>query len=226
MTFSDTEHGAGRPRVGGWQARALARSLAGAHDRSVARLERLLDAARDLANETGGAAFTVAQVAERAGMSLKGFYSCFAGKDDLLLALIEEDSRVGATLLADLVGAHDDPVDRLHAYVDGLFSMLTVDGAMGYAGVLVREHRRLGEHRPDDLRVGLAPLVDMLATELEAAAAAGRADTPDPGHDAEVVFRLLLTGIHEVTLGRRDPAEEAADLWRLGWSGLASRSND
>jgi hypothetical protein len=110
--------------------------------------------------------------------------------------------------------------------VDGLFSMLTVDGAMGYAGVLVREHRRLGEDRIDDLRVGLAPLVDMLAAELEAAVAAGQAHTPDPAHDAEVVFRLLLTGIHEVTLGRRDPADEAADLWRLCWSGLAPRPND
>jgi AcrR family transcriptional regulator len=192
----------------------------------LARSERLLDAARELANETGSAAFTVAQVAERGGASLKGFYACFAGKDDLLLALIEEDSRVGATLLASSVGAHDDPVDRLHAYVDGLFSMLTVDGAMGYAGVLVREHRRLGEDRIDDLRVGLAPLVDMLAAELEAAVAAGQAHTPDPAHDAEVVFRLLLTGIHEVTLGRRDPADEAADLWRLCWSGLAPRPND
>lgn len=220
MTFSDAEYGA--VREGGWQSRALARSLAGAQLRSVARLERLLDAARELADETGSAAFTVAQVTERAGMSLKGFYGCFAGKDDLLLALLEEDSRVGATLLADRVAAHDDPVDRLHAYVHGLFSMLTHPGAMGYAGVLVREHRRLGEARPDDLGVSLAPLVDLLAIELAAAAAAGKASSPDPVRDAEVVFRHLLAGIHEVTLGRRDPSDEAADLWRLCWSGLAA----
>lgn len=221
MTFSTTEYGAG-----GWQARALTRSLAGAHDRSVTRLERLLDAARELANETGGAAFTVAQVAERAGISLKGFYSSFAGKDDLLLALIEEDSRMGATLLAAEVNTQTDPVDRLRAYVYGLFSMLTHPGAMGYAGVLVREHRRLGEYRPDDLRVGLAPLVEMLAGELDAAIVAGFARSPNPRRDAEVLFRVLLTGIHEVTLGRREPADEAADLWRICWSGLAPRSTN
>ncbi|HEX6310630.1 MAG TPA: TetR family transcriptional regulator [Acidimicrobiia bacterium] len=232
MSFSTREYGAGAGGAGsgdgaeGWQARALARSLGGAHDRSVARMERLLDAARELADETGSAAFTVAQVADRAGMSLKGFYGCFAGKDDLLLALLEEDGRMGATILAELVAAHDDPVERLHAYVQGLFSMLTHPGAMGYAGVLVREHRRLGETRPDDLRVALAPIVDTLAAELRAAAAAGRAHTPDPARDAEVVFRLLLSGIHEVTLGRRDPADEAADLWRLCWSGLAAAPHD
>jgi AcrR family transcriptional regulator len=226
MTFSTSEYGGGATRAEGWQARALARSLAGAQGRSVARMERLLDAARELADETGGAAFTVAQVAERAGMSLKGFYGCFAGKDDLLLALIEEDSGVGATLLAQAVQAHDDSVERLHAYVRGLFSMLTHPGALGYAGVLVREHRRLSEVRPDDLRVALAPLVGMLAAELAAAADAGRARTPDAARDAEVVFRLLLTGIHEVTLGRREPADEAADLWRLCWSGLTAPNAD
>jgi AcrR family transcriptional regulator len=233
MTFSRPEYTAGSTTSAegqvpaeGWQARALARSLAGAQLRSVARMERLLDAARELASETGSAAFTVAQVAERAGMSLKGFYGCFAGKDDLLLALLEEDSGVGATLLADAVARHDEPVARVRAYVRGLFSMLAHPGAMGYAGVLVREHRRLGETRPDDLRVALAPLVDMLAGELAAAADVGLARTPDPARDAEVVFRVLLAGIHEVTLGRRDPAEEAADLWRLCWSGLGTRSDD
>ena len=191
-----------------------------------ARQERLIDAARELATETGSAAFTVAEVARSAGVSLKGFYACFAGKDDLLLALLEEDSRVGATLVAEQVGANDEPVDRLRAYVHGLFSLVAHPGALGYVGVLVREHRRLGEERPDDLRAALAPLVDLLARELAGAAAAGRATTPDPGRDAETVFGLLLAGVHEVTLGRRDPHDEAADLWRLCWSGLGATAAD
>ncbi len=187
-----------------------------------ARQERLIDAARELATETGNAAFTVAEVSRRAGASLKGFYACFAGKDDLLLALLEEDSRVGATLVAEQVAAHDDPVDRLRAYVHGLFSLVAQPGELGYVGVLVREHRRLGEERPDDLRAALAPLVDLLAGELAGADAAGRATSPDPARDAQTVFGLLLTGVHEVTLGRRDPYDEAADLWRLCWSGLGT----
>jgi AcrR family transcriptional regulator len=191
-----------------------------------ARQERLIDAARELASETGSAAFTVAQVAERARSSLKGFYACFAGKDDLLLALLEEDSRVGATLVAEQVAVHGDPVGRLRAYVHGLFSLVAKPGALGYVGVLVREHRRLGEERPDDLRTALAPLVDLLAAELAGAAGGGRAVTPDPRRDAETVFGLLLAGVHEVTLGRRDPYDEAADLWRLCWSGLGATAAD
>jgi len=185
----------------------------------LARSERLLDAARELANETGSAAFTVAQVAERGGASLKGFYSCFAGKDDLLLALLEEDSRVGATLLAQQIEEHREPADRLEAFVRGLFWMVDRPGALGYVSVLVREHRRLGEERPDELRAALAPIVDLLARELAPV-------TTDPARDAETLFGLLLGGVHEVTLGRRDPYEEAAHLWRLCWSGLGATAPD
>src|SRR5258707_6865371 len=105
------------------------------------RPQRLVATARALANETGSAAFTVAQLTMRAGVSLKAFYSCFRSKDDVLLALLAEDSRIGADILADRIGTRTG-TDALRAYVFELFDMLTVEGAIGYAGVLVRERRR------------------------------------------------------------------------------------
>ena len=105
------------------------------------RPQRLVGAARELANETGSAAFTVAQVAARAGLSLKSFYRCFRGKDDLLIALLAEESAVGAVLFEQLLAGRPDP---LHTFVRELFALATLPGSAGYAGVLVREHRRLG----------------------------------------------------------------------------------
>lgn len=212
-----------------WRARALERQLGPARARSVERLERLLDAARELANETGSAAFTVQQLCVRAGMSLKGFYACFPGKDELLVALLEEDSRVGARILADSIDAHDDPVARLRAYIVGLFEMLTIPGALGYASVLVREHRRLGQDHPDDMRHALAPLLDLLAAEIGSAAGAGMVESVDPDRDAQTIFALVLEGIHDVTIGRADPLERAAYLWQFCFDGLrgpAERSMD
>ena len=212
--FSETANDAS------WRERALDRSLGGAKARSVERLERLLDTARDLANETGSADFTIHQVCDRAGISLKGFYACFAAKDDLLIALLEEDTQIGATLIADIVHRHDDPDARLRAYLDGLFEMLTIAGALGYARVLVREQRRLSESRPDQLRRALAPLLAVLTTEIVRAADAGAITSADPARDAELVFALVLEGIHDVTLGRAEPLDEAAYLWRFCRSGL------
>ena len=214
MVFSETVNDSG------WRSRALDRTLASARARSVERLERLLGAARDLANETGSAGFTVQQVCARAGISLKGFYACFPGKDELLVALIEEDSRTGAQVLAELVDTHDDPEARVRAAVVGVFELLTIPGALGYAGVLLREHRRLTESHPAELRAALAPIIDLLETELAAGARAGVVASGDHARDALTVFALVLEGIHDVTVEGADPLEEAAYLWRFCSGGL------
>jgi AcrR family transcriptional regulator len=218
MVFSEAVNEAGPDA--GWRTRSLDRQLASARARSVKRLERLVAAARDLANETGHAGFTVQQVCVRARMSLKGFYACFAGKDELLVALIEEDSRTGAQVLADLVATHDDPEARLRAAVVGVLELLTIPGALGYAGVLLGEHRRLTESRPAEMRGALAPILDLLERELAAGAGAGVIAPGDHARDALTVFALVLEGIHDVTVEGADPLEEAAYLWRFCSGGL------
>jgi AcrR family transcriptional regulator len=216
MAFSKTASDA----LPQWRSRALDRSLEEARARSVARMDRLVGAARDLANESGNAAFTVAQVADAAGCSLKGFYGCFASKDELLLALLEDDSRLGAALLSQQIEAAPSPRARLHAYVVGVFGMLAHPGAIGYAGVLVREHRRLSEEHPDELDAALASLVDLLVAEIRRADAAGAITATDPVRDAHATFTLVLSGVHDVTLGRAEPLDVAAHTWRFVWRGL------
>ena len=198
-----------------WRERALARSLEAPRARSVERIERLVAAARDLANETGTATFTVHQVIERSGLSLKSFYRCFSGKDDLLVALLEEDSRLGAGILAEIVEGASDPEARIEAYVTGVFDLLTHEGALGYAGVLVREHRRLSEAVPDELARALAPMVQVLIDQVRAAAEVGVIVSDDPARDANTIFSVVLDGIHDVTLGRVDALDQADYLWRF-----------
>jgi AcrR family transcriptional regulator len=166
-----------------------------------ARPERLVQAARDLANETGSAAFTVAQVTTRAGLSLKSFYRCFKGKDDLLLALLAADSAIGAGFLAERIGTRQGD-DAVHAYVVELFDMLLLPGALGYAGVLVREYLRLAEHHDAELRNALAPLLNLLASHLK---------TTQPNRDALTMFGVLLGGIHDVVIGRTANTRELAE---------------
>ena len=71
-----------------WQQRAVDRSLSSARARAVSRSGQILDAARSLMLETGGIDFTVQDIVDRSGLSLRSFYKHFAGKDELLLALI------------------------------------------------------------------------------------------------------------------------------------------
>jgi AcrR family transcriptional regulator len=212
MAFSPTAN----PAASGWQDRALDRTLADARARDVERMERCVAAARELASETGSAAFTVAQIAARADLSLKSFYRCFPGKDELLLALLEDDSQLGARVLSERISAHGDPVAALRACVAELFALSSLPEAVGYASVLVREHRRLSEHYPLELRVALAPLVELLAENIAAAT-----QTPDPRRDAETMFRVVLQGIDDVVVGRVSDAQEHAEyVWNFCWGGL------
>ena len=218
MAFSPPANpdASGREPAPGWQDRALDRSLADARARDVERRERCVAAARELATETTSANFTVAQIAARARLSLKSFYRCFAGKDELLLALLEDDSHIGARVLAQRVGERDTPEAGLQACVTELFALIADSGQLGYASVLVREHRRLSEHYPLELRVALAPLVELLAEHI--ALATGAADAR---RDAETMFRILLQGIDDVVVGRAADAREQAEyLWQFCWHGL------
>jgi AcrR family transcriptional regulator len=177
----------------------------------AARPLRLVASARDLANESGSAAFTVAQVTDRSGLSLKAFYQCFKGKDELLLALLAEDSKIGADFLASRIGARTGD-DAVHAYVTELFAMLSLPGASGYAGVLVREYLRLVELHGEELDHALRPLTSLLRRHL---------GTADPARDARTMFSVLLRGIHEVVVGNATNADELAEyLYRFCTYGM------
>src|SRR5947207_1607824 len=197
-----------------WRARALDRSLEPAATRSMERLERLLAATRDLTDATEDASFTVVEVAERAGVSLKSFYRSFTGKDDLLLALLEEDSRAGAAMVRAALDRAADPDARVERYVRTLFKLARE--APGYSRVLVREHRRLSVERPADLKAALAPLGELLEEEI----AAARRPSLDPARSAEIVFAVLLDGLADVTLAGRDSKEVVTSAWPFVAGGL------
>ena len=211
MTVSKIEHQVGL-EPSAWEERALARSLEGARVRSVAHARQLVDAARQLAMASGDSSFTVAQVARVAGVSVKTFYRQFASKDELVLALIEDDSRWGAVRLRTMAESLDDPSSRLRAYVVGLLGFLTE--GRDYAVMHVREHLRLAADHPTELAQSLEPLLTLLTEEIEAGAASG-VFRPADRRDAVIVLNLVLAHLHALALGQIDeePSESAARLW-------------
>jgi AcrR family transcriptional regulator/predicted TIM-barrel fold metal-dependent hydrolase len=179
----------------------------GALRRQVAT--RLLAAARELAFEAGGAGFTVGQVVAKARSSLKAFYACFPSKDDLLVALFEEDAAIGAAVLEEIVEQHDDPVARLEAALVGLFGLVARRGELPYAAMLVREHLRLAEERPDELQRVLEPFVGLIERELDGARRAGRLSPGHSAEDAALLWRLVVAHLHALAYGQLEEDPEA-----------------
>src|SRR6478672_10528362 len=96
-----------------WRELAVARSLDPARVRAEKRVQRFLDAALELMTRPGEKEFTVQEVVERSGQSLRGFYQYFAGKHELLLALFEESIRATADHLREVVAEETKPLDRV-----------------------------------------------------------------------------------------------------------------
>jgi AcrR family transcriptional regulator len=194
-------------------------------DRQTELSRRLVDAARQLMWQAGGPGFTVAQVVAASDTSLKSFYRLYTGKDELLVALFRDDARVGAEALGALVDEAEDPVERVRRAVVGLFRFITVDGHLPYAAALVREHLRLAESRPEELRSVLAPFVERFEHELVAAQALGRLRQGDPAKDARTLFHLVISHLHALVCHQIDdpPEQVAQDLWAFCFAALEAR---
>ncbi|MHB8440309.1 MAG: TetR/AcrR family transcriptional regulator [Acidimicrobiales bacterium] len=180
----------------------------------VALAQRFIEAARGLMLEAGGPGFTVTQVVAGAGSSLKTFYRCFASKDELLVALYEDDARRGAEALAAMV-ARRAPEDRLRTAVVGLFGFITVDGRMPYAAAIMTEHLRLAQTRPAEVMAVMQPYIDLFEREVAAAAQAGTVRAGDAARDARMLFHVVRSHLHALICHQLDddPARVADDLW-------------
>ena len=144
-----------------WQQRAVDRSLGTARARAVSRSEQILAAARELMVESGGLDFTVQDIVDRSGLSLRSFYKHFGGKDELLMALLEELLREFAGDLRAEVDAQADPVDRLKAYVGGFYRRASMASDHG-GRAIGTYHVRMLELRRSEFTQAIGPQMALL----------------------------------------------------------------
>ncbi|MCU1486679.1 MAG: yvdT 3 [Actinomycetia bacterium] len=207
-----------------WRELAVARSLDSARTRAESRVQRFLDAALELMNEAStGKEFTVQEVVERSGQSLRSFYQYFGGKHELLLALFEESVRTTAESLRTQIASETDPLDRLHRFVVEYYR-LSRDTAKGKAkkttaSVYVDFAQQLLTSHPAEAARAFTPIVTLFGEVLDEAAAAG-AIRPGlrQGPIAGIVLEAIMFNAFSATIGgssgkaKVDPAEELWDL--------------
>jgi AcrR family transcriptional regulator len=216
-----------------WRDQAVARSLDSARVRAENRVQRFLDAAMDLMSESpSGKEFTVQEVVERSGQSLRSFYQYFGGKQELLLALFEETVRSTAEHLYERISRDDEPVDRLHDFVVEYYRLCRPESRgktkrKGAPRALAEFAQHLLTAQPTEAARAFGPLVSLFEEVLGEAAAAGaiRADL-NRRRIAGVVLEAIMFNVFSRTIGGPsaepedgDPAEE---LWDLIFQGMRS----
>jgi AcrR family transcriptional regulator len=209
---------------------AVARSLDPARARAEKRVQRFLDAALELMQTAPDKEFTVQEVVERSGQSLRSFYQYFAGKHELLLALFEESVRSTAEQVSEVI-ADEEPLERLHGFVVEYYRACRpappgrstrrdpVLGMAEFAQQLLTAH-------PKEASRAFGPIVALLEEVLEQAAEAG-VIRPDVHNSriAGVVLQAIMFNAFATTISGSsvDPGDDAGDeLWGLLLHGIAS----
>lgn len=88
------------------------------------RRNQLIDAAASIAMESGGAAVTVAAVAQRAGLSRTSVYEYFGSSADLIADLVLEELNNFAHYLEEAVAHTDKPVESIAAWIQSALTYI------------------------------------------------------------------------------------------------------
>jgi AcrR family transcriptional regulator len=201
--------------------------------RAEHRVQRFIDAALELMSDGGpGKDFTVQEVVERSGQSLRSFYQYFGGKQELLLALFEESLRVTTADLRERVDEEEDPLGRLHTFVVEYYRLCrptrrTKGSRKGSVLALAEFAQQLMTAHPTEATRAYAPLVLLFEEVLGAAIDAGvvRRDL-NQGRVAGVVLEAIMFNAFSTTIGgalaKQEDGDPAEELWDLIFYGIGA----
>lgn len=217
-----------------WRDVAVARSLDPARARAEKRVQRFLDAALELTNTSDTKDFTVQQVVERSGQSLRSFYQYFAGKHELLLALFEESVRGTAEQLATAIDGIDDPLRRLEVLLTEYHRLCTPapkgtasrKGSPNPAAIADCAQLLLTEH-PTEAARAFGPLVALLEGVLDEAAAGGalRAGLNHRRLSGVLLNEIMFNAFASTISGSSTRESSPEELWDLVLHGIAARKS-
>jgi AcrR family transcriptional regulator len=174
-----------------------------------------------LMQERANPDFTVQDVVDRSRMALRTFYKFFASKDDLLVAVHETIlANEVAPRLRERCEAVSDPVQRLRAYIDGMYELTPDPTPVARALTIYRN--RLAETRPDDLERAFKPQIDLVVALVRAAADSGALRSKlDPETAARLLHHTVLAVTHARILGTEGRVRVTREaLWEFCASGL------
>jgi AcrR family transcriptional regulator len=178
--------GAVGPRLSGpWRERVVGRALGPATKRTLDQADALLRAATSIL-EKEGENLTVQDVADQAGYSLRVLYRHFEGKDDLLLAVLEESLRLGAENIDSLLRDVSDPVEKIRSFI-----IAAVDKPRTSFNLALAKHEvALSSSRADEVAIAQQPMVALARELIQNAIDAGRIPAQDAG---EAAYLILAT---------------------------------
>ena len=144
-------------------------------------VERILAAALRVLQRVSPDAPRVSDIVAEAGVSNKAFYRYFAGKDDLMLAVMERGAGMVVSYLQHQMAKEATPKGKITRWISGALAQVADPELIGMSRALVvqmsdSDKRRLGEEEI------LAAMRELLVEPIR------QLGSSDPQRDADAVF--------------------------------------
>jgi AcrR family transcriptional regulator len=208
-----------------FSARVAERSVREARARAEAEVAVFVEAGLRVLRRTGAQRLTVAEVLAEAKRSTRAFYRHFSSKDELLLVIYENESRVRIGDLRAQVDAAADARAALEAWVDATLALAFDPPRARRTKVLAGEGSRLQAEHPEEFGAIAAAQLQPLVETLARGRADGSFPHTEPERDARTVHAIVW-GLVEAELrgtGSMTLDEARAQALRFCLPGLGSR---
>lgn len=165
---------------------AVHRALDERQREATAEVERILAAAVTVMARSAPEAPRVSDIVAEAGSSNKAFYRYFAGKDDVMLAVLERGVGIVASYLEHQLAKETTPAAKVERWIRGALAQVRDPHLVSLSRMASTQLGVSADRRPSDDDI-LAPLRDLLTEPVTALGSA------DPRRDADLVFGCTLS---------------------------------
>lgn len=198
---------------------AVERALDERHREASDEVERILAAAIRVMERVTPFAPRVDDIIAEAGSSKKAFYKYFAGKDDLLLAIMERGVAIIVSYLEHQMAKETQPQEKIARWIEGTLAQVADPQLVSMSRAALNQMSITARTGPaDDI---MAPMRDLL---VEPATALGGSD---PQRDADAVFQLTSATMRKYVGSTKAPSTSDIDhLVRFCLGGLGVTRKD
>lgn len=200
-------------------AAAVHRALDDRQREATAEVERILAAAVTVLQRSAPDPPRVSDIVAEAGTSNKAFYRYFAGKDDVILAVMERGVGIVVSYLEHQLAKEPTPAAKVARWIRGALAQLSEPHLLSLSRaastqLAVSADRRLSDGDVPDI---MRPLRDLLTEPITALGGA------DPHRDADLVFGATLTTMRGyLNTGRRPKRADVDHLVTFCLRGLGA----
>jgi AcrR family transcriptional regulator len=178
--------------------RVASRTLSVRSETYADEVRRLVAAGYAVMRRTGTLDPRVHDIVREAGLSNQAFYRHFRGKDELLVAILDDGQRQLLTYLEHRMAGADPGAARVRAWVGGVMEQARNAAAAENTRPFAINTARLADRFPDEVARSRELLVRPLR---DAVADAGG----DPQRDADAIYHLAIGCMNDALVARRRP---------------------